>query len=333
MAPTKRPTRSEWLRTGLGNYRWVFILGCPRSGTTFTLNAFAALTDVCATSSGVFPSQMAAIYRNAQPQLRQAIQFSLAFSVLDYVQRKETSRGEVIAECLRGDSSIMNLRLALPHSRRFTQKTDQPGHHVTTLLYKEPFLTFAPDLIEASLPSCSILFLSRDGRDAADSAIRTYNVLTDDDLKDPRSNEVTLGRWRGQYCVPWWVEEDHEDDFLAASPYCRAAWMWRSMVRTYLPFLARAEPSGEHKITHCRYEDLVADPLSEGMRILQNWVWPAPSTGGLYVGFLVQPTNLWAYTNRGVRPNQCEPTTSLDLNCSRWVIVSSRLRIPDRGNR
>ena len=65
VAPTKRPTRSEWLRTGLGNYRWVFILGCPRSGTTFTLNAFAALTDVCATSSGVFPSQMAAIYRNA----------------------------------------------------------------------------------------------------------------------------------------------------------------------------------------------------------------------------------------------------------------------------
>ena len=53
---------------------------------------------------------------------------------------------------------------------------------------------------------------------------------------------------------------------IVAPVGCGAAWYERIFL-----FLAWAEPFRGTQVTHCRYEDLVADPLSEGMRILQEF--------------------------------------------------------------
>ena len=193
------PTRSEWLQEGLRSNRWMFISGCPRSGTTIMIQAFAGLPNIQATNIGVFPTQVPAIYRNAPEDLRAAIEFLLAFNVVDYVDHRQRSRSDAIADSIAGRLSLRELIRAIgPHP------SGAKPRQISALICKEPFLAFAPDLVERALPASCHLFLTRDGRDAADSLVRTYNILSDADLIDPRSNEVMQGRWRGRYCVPWW---------------------------------------------------------------------------------------------------------------------------------
>jgi len=258
------PTRSEWLQEGLRSNRWMFISGCPRSGTTIMIQAFAGLPNIQATNIGVFPTQVPAIYRNAPEDLRAAIEFLLAFNVVDYVDHRQRSRSDAIADSIAGRLSLRELIRAIgPHP------SGAKPRQISALICKEPFLAFAPDLVERALPASCHLFLTRDGRDAADSLVRTYNILSDADLIDPRSNEVMQGRWRGRYCVPWWVDEHDEDNFLQLSQYCRAVYMWRSIVRSYFPYVQRGSIE-EHTIIHCKYEEFVSSPFTEMTRLLQD---------------------------------------------------------------
>ena len=79
------------------------------------------------------------------------------------------------------------------------------GEH--TLVYKEPFLAFAPELAYRAVPDARLLYISRDGRDVADSLVRSYDVLTDEKLADLDNNELHIGRRVGELHVPWWVGE------------------------------------------------------------------------------------------------------------------------------
>src|SRR5690606_6699307 len=101
---------------------------------------------------------------------------------------------------------------------------------VERLVFKEPFLSFAPEIVLESMPGAPIVHLVRDGRDVANSLVRSYDVLTDERLVDLSHSEMHLGRLVDHRYVPWWVEEGAEDAFLAAVPYVRAIWMWKVMV-------------------------------------------------------------------------------------------------------
>jgi hypothetical protein len=46
--------------------------------------------------------------------------------------------------------------------------------------------------------------------------------------------------------------------------------MWRSIVRTYLPYIERNSVENVQQVVHCRYEDVVSDPVSEGKRIFSE---------------------------------------------------------------
>ena len=71
-----------------------------------------------------------------------------------------------------------------------------------TLVYKEPFFALAPELPARALPTARLLHIFRDGRDVADSLVRSYDVLTDEKLATLESNEVQLGRRVGDRYVP-----------------------------------------------------------------------------------------------------------------------------------
>jgi hypothetical protein len=74
------------------------------------------------------------------------------------------------------------------------------------------------------------------------------------------------------------VEESREDEFLSASPYGRAIWMWAFMVRQCQE--AFSEAPLRDRVTLLRYEDLVQHPETEG-RALLEFLDLAPSRGFL----------------------------------------------------
>ena len=104
---------------------------------------------------------------------------------------------------------------------------------MTRIVYKEPFFAFAPEYAYEALPSGRIVYIVRDGRDVADSLVRSYDVLTDEKLAGLGTTEAPLGRRHGRLYVPWWVEEGREGEFAVATPYVRAIWMWSAMVEPW----------------------------------------------------------------------------------------------------
>ena len=138
---------------------------------------------------------------------------------------------------------------------------------VDRIVYKEPFLSFAPEYTYESLPHARLIYLLRDGRDVADSLVRTYDVLTDQQLSSLTTSEVPIGRRNGTRYVPWWVEDGRDDEFLSATPYIRAIWMWSEMVRRCRIAFCRRPVVEAGRVLEIRYEDLARDPVTSGRRI------------------------------------------------------------------
>jgi hypothetical protein len=115
-----------------------------------------------------------------------------------------------------------------------------------------------------------VIWIFRDGRDVADSLVRSYAVLSDEKLLGLESNEVMIGQRIGERCLPWWVAESEANEFFAASPYLRAIWMWREMTRRCTALLERPDVVASGRVLRVRYEDLMRDPLGQGEAILRH---------------------------------------------------------------
>ena len=124
---------------------WLIIFGCPRSGTTF-LEEVLARADGYMSAKGdeAFPSQTAAIWNaDLSEEVREAIRVSLRLALEDVLRRTEDSRADAVAEWLRGHIGTVELSKGLRRNLRFTG-----------LIYREPFLAFAPYLAYDALPDC-----------------------------------------------------------------------------------------------------------------------------------------------------------------------------------
>lgn len=226
------------------------ILGCPRSGTTFLVDALRAIDRTECVSGQLFPIAIAHLFNShISPETQQTLIDSLEFSFQDYLTFNYKSRLPCIQRWLHGTMSRAELIQGLKGDRT-----------IERFIYKEPFLGFAPEIAYRGLPKGKIVHIYRDGRDCADSLVRKYKVLTDEKLMTLKTAEMPFGRKVDHRYVPWWVNQGEEDKFLAASPFGRSVWMWKEIVRRCNDFFSQPEVESSGRVLLVRYEDLVRQP-------------------------------------------------------------------------
>ncbi|MEQ8994946.1 MAG: sulfotransferase [Coleofasciculus sp. B1-GNL1-01] len=235
------------------------VLGCPRSGTTFLMKALKGLPNSECISGSHLPVSIPHIvsFSLTEP-LKKALAFGFEHSLLNYLDEATNSQWLALQKWLKGSASITELIQTIQRKRK-----------VERIVYKEPFLGFSPEFIYKALPNCRIIHIYRDGRDCANSLVRSYNVLTDEKLQDLRTAEMPLGRQYDYRYVPWWVEEEREEEFIACTPYVRAIWMWKEIVSRCHDFFSRPEIIASNRILLLKYEDFVNEPLKYGEIVVE----------------------------------------------------------------
>ncbi len=243
------------------NVDYGVVLGCPRSGTTFLIEALRAMEHSECVSGQLYPLALPhLVSQNVSIEIYQTLSNSFEFSIQDYLTFNAMARLPCLQRWIRGTMSFAELLQGLKGKRK-----------IERFIYKEPFLGFSPELIYNALPQGKIVHIYRDGRDCADSLIRKYQVLTDEKLMTLRTAEIPIGRKVDHRYVPWWVEVGLEADFLAASPFVRSVWLWKEVVKRCHDFFSRPEVRASGRVLLVRYEDLVRSPEEWGSRIVEHF--------------------------------------------------------------
>lgn len=239
----------------------IFILGCPRSGTTFLSNCVGSLDAVELFVGVLAPPRMMHLVgyrasRGEQPELMLSVMRDIFWQSF---WRRCFFRSERVAQVI--------LR-----RRNWSEIFWRRNLDDLKFCYDEPFLCFAIPEVAKHFPNSQFIHIVRDGRDNADSMERTYPqalsdaVLSDGRLANCKNSEIGMFRHFDRRFVPWWISRGQEDDFLGLSQYGRLLWMWKEMV-------TRAADTGRSieskRYLEVKYEDFVTSPNSVGKRITE----------------------------------------------------------------
>ncbi len=253
--------------------RYGIVLGCPRSGTTYLMSVLNAIPDLECLDGTLMPvtiPHVATQALDAEVYDALAVGFERALDAYLHSGRYH-SRAAALQKWVRAPSGLGDLVKALRGRRDLPER----------MIYKEPFLAFAPDFVLDALPDAQIVYLVRDGRDCARSLVENYDVLTDEKLTHLRSAEVRMGREYDHRYVPWWVGEGREQAFIESSPYVRAVWMWKEMVRRCHECFSRPTSQDNGQVMRLHYEEFVRAPFEYGSAVLEHF-GAAPNTASWY---------------------------------------------------
>jgi hypothetical protein len=239
----------------------IFVVGCPRSGTTFLEDCLGGVRRIEG-FQGVLVSprlmhliaHRASIGEDVEPLL-----LMMRDVFWQSFWRRVFFGSERVGEIVTRRKPILNL------FRR-------PSIDGVSFCYKEPFLCFAIEQVARHFPNAKFLHIVRDGRDCADSLQRTYadalsdDVLTDERLATNKNSEIGIFRQWQNYYLPWWIPAGRESEFVGRSTYGRCVWMWKEMV-------ARAtgcgRTLGSPRYLELSYKDLVTAPTEHARRIIE----------------------------------------------------------------
>lgn len=238
------------------------VLGCPRSGTTYLMSVLEALPSLeCMNGTLLSVTTPHVASQNLDPPVYNALVIGFERALNDYLHSgRYHSRTRSFQRWVHAPSNLGALRRAL-----FGGQRPLPD----VMVYKEPFLSFAPKFVLDAFPNGRLIHLYRDGRDCANSLRRKYDVFTDEKLTTLKASEMRIGRRYDERYVPWWVAEGRDQEFIEASPFVRAVWMWKDMVRRCYETLIGTEGDMEN-VLHVCYEDLVRNPHEQGQRLLDH---------------------------------------------------------------
>lgn len=240
---------------------WNVILGCPRSGTTFLVDVLKAMPYTEVLSGWVQAPEMAQITaQGLSDAIYDGLARSFRHSLENHLDNMANYRSRAVEEFFRKNITYRELLSVLRRERTLDR-----------MVFKEPFLAFDPGFTDRAFPDGKVIHIYRDGRDAADSLIRTFDVLTNEKLKGLNTTESPMGRLCEGYYVPWWVEQGKEDLFLATTPYVRAVWMWKEMVSRCKSYYDQGEACESARVLLLGYEDLMSSPDSYGPKVVDHF--------------------------------------------------------------
>ena len=226
--------------------KYFFIVACPRSGTTFVSRAMDHATRTKSVIGNCILPVTCSIH-------------ALSCDKNDSYTAQAIEQG-FTSEIIR--KSATNSRLEAI-SRLLTQKHDirsaseivRGNWKHDKFVYKEPFISFSPRLAATEIAS-GIFWIIRDGRDVANSLVKTYNVLSDDVLRSCESNEnpIKTERKVGDFFIPWWVKDQDVDQFLGSSQFVRAGLMWE-----YCVTKCKEQFRGDARVVETKYENIVTN--------------------------------------------------------------------------
>lgn len=239
------------------------VLGCPRSGTTYLMEVLNAVPTFECLNGTVLPVAIPhVVNRNLDPEIYDALAVGFERALDLYLHSGQYhSRTRALKRWLRAPTGVGELVAALTGQREMPDR----------MIYKEPFLSLAPNFVLDALPNAKIVHIVRDGRDCANSLVQNYDVLTDEKLTDLKANEARLGRRYDHRYVPWWVEEGREQQFLHSTPYVRAIWMWKHMTRSCHESFSDADIQETDRVLRIRYEEFMREPSTYGRGILEHF--------------------------------------------------------------
>ena len=236
----------------------VFILGCPRSGTTFLSNCIGALPGLREYVGVLAPPRLMHLIGGLNcEETQNRLMLSIRDIFWQTFWRDEFFRKRKIALFLEGKVMISEL-------------ISRPSMSGLVFCYKEPFLCFAASKFASHFPNSRFIHIVRDGRDTADSMCRTYgDALSDETLSSDAlsMNKVSeIGFWNrvNGFNYPWYLQQEEYGRFRRLSSYGRYVRLWKEMTERAL-MLSSLVPS--ERYLEIRYENVVTNPEAESYRI------------------------------------------------------------------
>lgn len=243
----------------LDEYGPIFILGCPRSGTTFLSSCITSI-DVIEEFVGVL----------APPRMMHLIG-SKAEAGEDYKNITLLMR-DIFWQSFWQRVLFFNNRIGpIVTKKKYGQLFKKPQLDEKLFCYKEPFMCFAMQQVAEEFPNAKFIHIIRDGRDNADSMERSNpmalsnKTLMDDHLTQNKSSEIGVFYKHGAFNIPWWVPKNKAEKFINTTQYGRFVWMWKEMVKRATE---AGEQLGPERYTEVRYEDVVSKPTESAEQIL-----------------------------------------------------------------
>ena len=239
----------------LDNHGPVFILGCPRSGTTFLSNVFGSIEGFEEFIGILAPPRVMHLLDNMEKgEEKTLLMHSIRDIFWQSFWRRRASRLDKLRKVWQGSLPLRGLfEKGIPLKN-------------TIFCYKEPFMCFAAVDFAEYFTNAKFVHIIRDGRDNADSLDRKYTdalsdrVLKSDELCLNKVSEIGIWHKINGINVPYWVPDIEKTDFTTMSKYERCVLMWREMV---LKAKAIKEILPKERYYEVKYEDLVLNPIKE----------------------------------------------------------------------
>jgi len=228
----------------------VFVMGCPRSGTTFLSKALAGITALEEFTGVLAPPRLMHLCgRETDNRRLDAIITCIQDILWQAFWRRIYYREERLLEVLK-------------HNRPWSHVFGKPSLDEVLLCYKEPYLAFAAEAFARHFPKAKFIHIIRDGRDNADSMERSYpDALSDTVLKSEEfctNKNSEIGFWEviDGFRYPWWLNHNDHDIFRNGTQYDRCLLLWMAMVSK----ARRIKDITENRYLEVYYERLVIRP-------------------------------------------------------------------------